>query len=115
MPLKRRQFSAALAATVASAAARSEFRVEISGIGGTQLPLAVVRFRDEGRGDAATSAIVRADLERSGVFRIVDSNGGLDERAVPQYSDWRSRGADALGTATDWPNDSSPLTTSQSL
>ena len=102
MPIQRRQFNAALAATAAGSllalapAAQAQFRVEISGIGATQLPLAVTRFRDEDRSGQAISAIVRADLERSGAFRIVDSSGALDERSQPQYPDWRGRGADAL-------------------
>ena len=102
MPIQRRHFSAALAATAAgsllamSPAARAQFRVEISGIGATQLPLAVSRFRDEDRSGQSISAIVRADLERSGAFRVVDSSGALDERSQPQFPDWRARGADAL-------------------
>ena len=102
MPIQRRQFNAALTAAAASTvlvvspAVRAQFRVEISGIGATQLPLAVTRFRDEDRSGQAISLIVRADLERSGAFRIVDSSGGLDERSQPQYPDWRARGADAL-------------------
>ncbi len=80
-----------------SGPAWAQFRVEISGIGGTRLPLAVTRFRDEERsGGEPMSAIVRADLERSGIFRIVDSNGDLDERSLPQFADWRQRSADAL-------------------
>ncbi len=102
MPIPRRQFGAALAALVPAGllmlapAARAQFRVEISGIGATQLPLAVTRFRDEDRSGQQISAIVRADLERSGAFRSVDSSGTLDERSQPQYPDWRGRGADAL-------------------
>lgn len=104
--LPRRQFGAALAAGVAllpwSPLALAQFRVEISGIGATQLPLALTRFRDEDRSGQALSAIIRADLERSGAFRLVDSSGTLDERSLPQYPDWRDRGADALvsGSAT---------------
>ena len=98
--LKRRQFSAALVAGVGwlpwSQPALAQFRVEISGIGTTQLPLAVTRFRDEERSGQQVSAIVRADLERAGAFRIVDSSGTLDERSLPLYVDWRGRGADAL-------------------
>jgi TolB protein len=102
MPIQRRHFSAALAASAAgsllalSPVARAQFRVEISGIGATQLPLAVSRFRDEDRSGQSISAIVRADLERSGAFRVVDSSGALDERSQPQFPDWRARGADAL-------------------
>jgi TolB protein len=100
MPIRRRQFNAALAASALlspfSPAARAQFRVEISGIGATQLPLAVPRFRDEDRSGQPLSAIVQADLERSGAFRIVDSSGALDERSQPEFADWRGRGADAL-------------------
>ncbi len=96
MTFSRRQFGVAMSAALAGVAARAQFRVEISGIGATQLPVAVIKFRDEGRGDAAISAIVRADLERSGVFRVVEANVALDERSVPAYDDWRGRGADAL-------------------
>ena len=106
MPTTRRRFNATLAASTLSSllgftpAARAQFRVEISGIGATQLPLAITRFRDEDRSGQAISAIVRADLERSGAFRIVESSGALDERSSPQYADWRGRGADALAAGS---------------
>ncbi len=99
MPIHRRHFGAALAAlapAVVAPTAWAQFRVEISGIGATQLPLAITRFRDEDRSGQQLSAIVRADLERSGAFRIVESSGALDERSLPQYPDWRARGADSL-------------------
>ena len=99
MPIQRRHFSAALAALAPAVwvpEVRAQFRVEISGVGATQLPLAIPRFRDEDRSGQQLSAIVRADLERSGAFRIVESSGALDERSQPQWSDWRGRGADAL-------------------
>ncbi len=54
------------------------------------------RFRDEDRSGVALSAVLRADLERSGLFRIVESSGALDERSQPQWADWRGRGADSL-------------------
>ncbi|MDO9286954.1 MAG: Tol-Pal system protein TolB, partial [Aquabacterium sp.] len=77
MPIRRRQFTAALAASatllplgLVAPPARAQFRVEISGIGATQLPLAVTRFRDEDRSGQPLSAIIRSDLERSGAFRV---------------------------------------------
>ncbi|WP_088285961.1 Tol-Pal system beta propeller repeat protein TolB [Ideonella sp. A 288] len=99
MRLPRRRFNAALAAGLglgAWPAAHAQFRVEISGIGATQLPVAITRFRDEDKAGQPISAIIRADLERSGVFRVVDSSGTLDERSAPAFADWRGRGADAL-------------------
>jgi TolB protein len=78
-------------------AANAQFRVEISGVGATQLPIAVPRFRDEDKAPQPVSAIIRADLERSGFFRPIDANGvALDETARPAMSDWRGRSVDAL-------------------
>ena len=76
--------------------ARAQFRVEISGVGGTQLPIAVQKFRDEDKSPNPTSAIVRADLERSGVFRMVDGGTPLDETSQPNMSEWRGKSSDAL-------------------
>ena len=83
---------------LASSAAQAQFRVEISGVGATQLPIAITKFRDEERStpSLSLSAIVRADLERSGVFRGVDAPGDLDETSRPAMSEWRGRAADAL-------------------
>jgi TolB protein len=95
MPIKRRVFCAATAAFIA-APARAQFKVEISGVGGTQLPIAIVRFRDEDRSGQSPSAIIRADLERSGAFRGVDNSANLDETSQPSWGEWRGRAADAL-------------------
>jgi TolB protein len=88
----------ACSAMSAGAPAWAEFRVEISGVGATQLPVAVVRFRDEDKAgpNGAISAIVRADLERSGQFRNLEASATLDETAQPVMGEWRARGADAL-------------------
>ena len=96
MTLDRRHFCAAGAALVAAPAAFAQFKVDISGVGATQLPIAVARFRGEDTSGQSPSTIVRADLERSGAFRIVDTGASLDEAAQPSMGEWRSRGADAL-------------------
>ncbi len=92
--LKRRQFSAA--SLLFGTPAWAQFRVEISGVGATQLPIAIAKFRDEERAGQSVSSIVRADLERSGVFRGIDAPSVLDEAAQPAMADWRARAADAL-------------------
>jgi len=77
--------------------AAAQFRVEISGVGATQLPIAIVRFRDEDKTNQSPSAIIRADLERSGAFRIVDTGqASFDEASRPDMAQWRGRTADAL-------------------
>ena len=103
MPIARLRrihcFAAAmLVGFIAAAPAQAQFRVEISGVGATQLPIAITKFRDEERSAPSTSVsgIVRADLERSGVFKSVDAPGALDENSQPAMSEWRGRSADAL-------------------
>ena len=100
----RRQALRALGATLALPAltpAFAQFRVEITG-GGSQVPIVLGRFRDEERQPQSISAIVRADLERSGIFKIVDGPAPADENGVPDYNALRARGADwvAAGSAT---------------
>jgi len=95
MPIDRRVFCAATAAFLA-APVRAQFKVEISGVGATQLPIAIARFRDEDRSGQSPSAIIRADLERSGAFRGVDNAAAMDESSSPVWGEWRGRAADAL-------------------
>jgi TolB protein len=102
--LTRRSLSllAASAFVAFALPAQAQFRVEISGVGATQLPIAIAKFRDEERNtpSLSISAIVRADLERSGVFRGVDAPGALDENSQPAFTEWRSRAADALAAGS---------------
>ena len=94
-------FGVATSAVAVSAPALAQFRVEISGVGATQVPIAIARFRDETSAPVAVSEIVRADLERSGFFRLVDaSNATLDERSSPNYAEWRAKPVDALAAGS---------------
>ena len=99
--LTRRRCCAGLAA-FAALPTRAQFRVEISGVGATQLPVAIARFRDEDKAgpNAAIGAIVRADLERSGQFRNLEVAAAIDETSQPSMSEWRGRGADALAAGS---------------
>ena len=98
--MHRRTFMAAASAASLSTAAWAQFRVEIAGVGATQLPIAVLKFRDEDRAGQAISAIVRADLERSGVFRLIEASATLDETGQPGWTEWRGRGSDALAAGS---------------
>jgi TolB protein len=104
-PVSRRQAAQGLfggLALVAGAllgapgAAQAQFRVDISGVGATQIPIAIAKFRDEARVPQPMSAIIKADLERSGLFRSLDAGDKLDETGRPPLAEWRSKGADAL-------------------
>ena len=75
----------------------AQFRVEVSGVGLTQLPIALAPFKGQDASPQKISTIVQADLERSGQFRGVDASGqALDESSRPDLTLWRQRTADSL-------------------
>jgi TolB protein len=84
--------------------AHAQFRVEVSGVGLTQMPIAIATFRGEAQAPQKMGAIVKADLERSGVFRSVDTGGvALDESTRPDLALWKQKGADSLVTGSVTP------------
>ncbi len=81
--------------------ARAQFRVEVTGIGMTQLPIAVATFRGDDAAPQKIAAIIQSDLERSGQFRSLDASGvSLDELSRPDLGTWRQKGADSLATGS---------------
>ena len=81
--------------------ARAQFRVEVTGVGLTQLPIAIAPFRGDDQAPQKIAAIVQADLERSGQFRAVDASGAsLDESSRPDVAPWRQKGADSLAAGS---------------
>jgi TolB protein len=101
-PLRRRTLVSLLAAGALPAMpAFAQFRVEVSGVGLTQLPIAIAAFRGDAQAPQKIGAIVRADLERSGMFRPVDTTGvAADENTRPDLTAWRQKGADSMVTGS---------------
>jgi TolB protein len=104
-----RLFPAVLSAAVATvwlllcAPVRAQMTVEITGVGSQQFPIAVANFRSDVPLSEDLAAIVRADLTRCGLFRIVDAGAvAIDESTRVNFADWKARGADtlAIGSAT---------------
>jgi len=78
-------------------ASLAQFRVEVSGVGLTQVPITIAPFKGQSVSGQKISDIVQADLERSGQFRAVNANAGaLDEVSLPNLSVFRQAGSDAL-------------------
>jgi TolB protein len=89
----------ALCAALASLPALSwaQLRVEITGVGSQQFPISVAPFARDGLVPVELDAVIRANLARSGMFRVVESPAAaLAENSPVNYADWRGRGADAL-------------------
>lgn len=94
-----RFFLALIATFCLFGAARAQLSIEITGAGAQRLPIAIAPFAGEGGLPAGISSIVRADLERSGLFRGIEVPPLVPaptESANVNYAEWRSRLADAL-------------------
>ncbi len=100
MPDRRSLLLTSLAAAAGSSPVLAQFRVEISGVGATRIPVAIGRFKNEEVAGQTVGAIFKTDLERSGRFRIVDVPSPLDETSPFVMTEWRSRAADALAAGS---------------
>ncbi|NYT79908.1 Tol-Pal system protein TolB [Alcaligenaceae bacterium] len=81
---------------LAARSADAQLRVDISGVGATQYPIAIADFNGSAEGQAVAE-VIRADLTRSGQFQLINSAGtSLDAESSIAYDDWRNRGADYL-------------------
>jgi TolB protein len=84
---------------LATAHAGAQLSIEITGAGAQRIPIAIVPFGGEGAVGASLTSIVRADLERSGLFRgleVPPLSPHPTENSPVNYGEWRSRLADAL-------------------
>ena len=81
--------------------AQAQLSIEITGAGAHRLPIAIADFGGERVVAQALTSVVRSDLERSGLFQMVDTTGAiLDENSAPNYMEWKGRGADALAAGS---------------
>ncbi len=80
-------------ASIASAA----LTIEIIGAGEHQIPVAIVPFGGDENLSLSINAVIVGDLQRSGLFRLIDPIGkSPHELADVSYPDRQVRGADAL-------------------
>ncbi len=97
----RRRDLVGLLGAAALPSAFGQFRVEVTGVGLTQVPIAIAPFRGDSAAPQKIAAIVQADLERSGQFRAIDASGeDLNETSLPNMTPWRQKAADALATGS---------------
>src|SRR5438445_3061052 len=84
------------ASAAVTSSAQAQLRIEISGVGSTQIPVAIAAFSDEGLAPQQITAIIKDDLTRSGYFRVIDAGTVINETTPVNFDAWKSRGADAL-------------------
>ena len=79
----------------------AQFKVDVAGVGLTQVPIAIAPFKGEDAASQKPSNIVLADLERSGQFKAISLPGLImDELTRPDFPQMRQKSADALVTGS---------------
>ena len=84
---------------LAAAPAGAQLTIEIVGGAGTTVPIAIVPFENESSWPLGITGIVAADLQRSGLFKMVSDAGIVPRPSRAEdvkYADFRARGADAV-------------------
>ena len=75
---------------------RAQMRIDVSGVGGSQIPISIAPFVADPKVPIDISAVVRSDLERSGAFRVITATAPMSDTATPDWAGLRARGADAV-------------------
>ena len=73
-----------------------QMRIDVSGVGGSQIPISIAPFIADPKVPIDISAVVRSDLERSGAFRLIAPIGPMSDTATPDWAALRARAADAV-------------------
>jgi TolB protein len=89
--------------------ALAQLKIEITGFGSSQTPVAILPLKGEEALPQKVTEIITGDLYRSGFFKMIDSGGITPIPADPselQYPTWKARGADAVlvGSVSPLPN-----------
>ena len=98
MKITLRTFLLSLALLLSLASQSSaQLSIEITGAGANRLPVLVSDFGGDPMMGPLAATVVRGDLERSGLFKMVDTgNKTWSESAAPAFGEWKTKGADAV-------------------
>ncbi len=80
----------------------AQLKIEITGVGANQFPITIAKLHSTEEPPQDIAAIIRSDLDRSGVFRIINASTAekLTEITPIQYPAWKAAGTDALLTGS---------------
>lgn len=83
------------------AAAQAQLNIEVVGAGMQRISVAVPNFGGDETLGREIATTVRNDLTSSGLFKIVNTESLVaEENSAVDFTAWKTRGADALATAT---------------
>jgi TolB protein len=90
-------FFSVLMLSVFSLPSFAQMSIEITGVGQSLYPIAVMRFKNEDKLPTNITDIIRQDLARSGYFKNTENGNATEsDEGTPNYKSWAARGADAL-------------------
>ena len=84
----------------AATVARAEFKVEISGVGITQIPIGISDFKGADIAPQRITQIIAADLDRSGQFKTSNPGTSTDENTRPDFAAIKPKNIDGLLTGS---------------
>ena len=79
-------FVVMLSMTGLSSSALAQMNIQITGVGQSLYPIAVMRFKDENKLPTSVTDIIRQDLARSGYFKNTE-NGNASELSLIHISE----------------------------
>ncbi|MEO6270866.1 MAG: Tol-Pal system beta propeller repeat protein TolB [Lautropia sp.] len=85
----------AFASVLSGVAPAQQMRIDVTGVGANQVPLAIANFGGQAKTQPAVDSVIRSDLARSGMFRIIDINDALTETSTLDLGSFRTKGADS--------------------
>ena len=80
--------------------AHAEFKVEVSGVGITQIPIGISEFRSTEPVPQKIAQIISADLDRSGQFKTANPGVVWDENTRPDFILLKQKSLDAMLTGS---------------
>ena len=85
-----------LISALATLPAQGQMRVDVSGVGASQYPIAISKFTGDAQLPDELKSIIAADLVRSGAFKTVEAPNGLNENSTPNFIDLKASGAESI-------------------
>jgi TolB protein len=94
----RRSFCAATAIVASSTGtiANAQLRVDVTGVGSTQIPIAIAAFSGDPSAAATVAETIKRNLSRIGNFKLVEGLSAQGDNDALDYTTWRNKSVDAI-------------------
>lgn len=82
--------------SIYASATKAQLQIDVSGVGSTQIPIAIANFAGDPAASATVSDTIKRNLSRIGNFRLVEGLAPIQDNEGLDYLGWRNRSVDAL-------------------